>query len=327
MAVDLRRREAPPPLLLLDNDPESSPEFIEALTGVGPLEVCADMASFLRAVEDRPGGIGLLDTATLADSPTALVGRLLDYRGTMPMGMVSNQSFEDYLPSIRRLGLLQVFVKRPPINIVEMGHFVDVVRHASNGFGLIRYLDKTIEMYSIGVRTMSDKLQAMERVINHFATNGYEVHELYDVRLILEELINNAFYHAYKTATGEEKYALGEFKSLAEGENVRIEYGSDEFHVGFSITDNAGTLSVATVLNKLERQANRQGLFDESGRGLWLSRQMASRFVINIERGKRTQFIALFHGKVPANRPRPFVINYLGPDTFDEWGAVDHELD
>lgn len=327
MLPDLRRPHHRPPVLLLDNDAESSPEFLAALSTVGSFEVCHDMANFLRAIEDQPDTMALLDTATLADAPSALVGRLLDYRGTMPMGMVTNQHFEDYLPSIRRLGLLQVLVKRPPLDPLEVGHFLDILRHPSNGFGLIRYLDQTIEMYSVGVRTLADKLSAMERVINHFATCGYEVHELYDVRLILEELINNAFYHAYKTATGEEKYSLGEFKALAEGENVRIEYGSDAAHVGFSITDHAGTLSIQTVLNKLERQANREGLLDESGRGLWLSRLMSARFVVNIERGKRTQFVALFRGKVPANRPRSFVVNYLGPDTFDQWGAVDHELD
>ena len=327
MLPDLRRQVARPPILLLDNDADSSPEFLEALTALGPLEVCHDMAAFVRIIEDRPDSMGLLDTATLADAPTALVGRLLDYRGTTPLGMVTNQHFEDYLPAIRRLGLLQVLVKRPPLNPDEVEHFIDMVRHPSNGFGLIRYLDQTIEMYSVAVRSLPDKLAAMERVINHFATCGYEVHELYDVRLILEELINNALFHAYKTATGEEKYSMSEFKGLAPGENIRIEFGSDASHVGFSITDHAGTLGIPTVLHKLERQANREGLFDESGRGLWLSRLMSARFVINIEWGKRTQFIALFHGKIPANRPRPFIINHIGPDTFDLWGVPDHELD
>lgn len=319
MAHQARSDAASKTLLCLDRDQEGSADFRAALSHVGMVIPCHDLDSLLDLLSEMPEATALLDTATLLDSPTSQVRRLSDFRQRHRLALVTAQPLEEYFPALREWGILKSFVKTPPVDPTELEHFLRMVRDPLSGFGLMSYLSATIEMYSVSISTIPEKVAAIERVTNHFATCGFGVHELYNVRLILEEIANNAFFHAFRTATGEEKYSIAGFARLAAGENVRIEYGSDGCHVGFSVTDSAGTLPVSVVLDKLERQMNHEGVFDESGRGLHLSRLLASRLVFNLEIGKRTQLVAIFETSTPSNRPRPFTINHIGEDNFAEW--------
>ncbi|MCB2154332.1 ATP-binding protein [bacterium] len=313
-------------ILYLDRDQEGSTALREALAEAGEIVVFHDLSQLLGFSRDVPGATILLDAATLADSPTAPVSQLAYQRNRSPIGLTTDLPLEDYIFRLREWGIVRVLIKTPPVDPEEVAHFLTTLRSPAAGFGLLRYLSSTIEMYSVSIRDMQSKMAAIERVINHFATCGFDVHELYDVRLILEEIINNAFFHAFLTASGEEKYAVRAFRSLAQDESVRIEYGSDSHRVGFSITDTAGTLPVGMVISKLERQFNREGVFDQSGRGLYLSRMLASRLIINIEPRKRTQIVALFDETRKSDRPKPLMINCIGDDSFEEW-RMDPDLD
>lgn len=315
-----------PLLFYVDRSVDSSAELREVLALTHRVVHFHALDGCLHALEADPGTLALFDVATLADSPTSRVGQLVEFRGRAPLALVTDLKLEDYISHLRTWGMLQILVKQPPINPEEVAIFLDSVEDPSSAFGLIRYLSKTIEMYNQAVRTLEEKRIAIERVINHFATNGFDIHELYDVRLILEEMINNAFFHAFHRASGEEKYTVRDFQDLEEGESVRIEYGSDSRTVGFTVTDNAGSLRIKTILSKLERQYNREGIFEESGRGLYLSRMLASQMILNIDSGHRTQAIALFDDRRKSDRAKPLMINYTGPSDFDEWG-IDPELE
>jgi len=124
-----------------------------------------------------------------------------------------------------------------------------------------------------------------------------------------EEIINNALFHAFRNPDGSEKYRPGSFEFLDNNEEVAIEFGADATTIGFSVTDNRGTLTPELVIGKLARQYYREGLFDESGRGVYLARMLSGNMVINIHRGRRTQMICIFYEK-RLNIPRPFSINY-----------------
>jgi anti-sigma regulatory factor (Ser/Thr protein kinase) len=326
MASLLDTERGPRRILLLDADLVSCAPLSAELEQLGTLVACPAPEIFLPLLEEDPDAIGLVDTATLAGLPHSFVADLVALRGKRHLALVTGQQLEDFIFSLRSWGLLQCAVKAPPFDRSELEHFLLSVVDPTSGFGLLRYLGSTIQMYSIALQTADSKLRAIERVTNHFATCGFEVHELYDVRLILEEVTNNALFHAFQTATGRERHNISSFAGLDPGESVRIEYGSDDTRVGFAVTDNAGTLPIRTILSKLERQFNKDGIFDQSGRGLYLSRMLTTKLVINIEKGKRTQVVALFDEHRKSPRPKPFLVNYAGPDTFDEWGA-DPEFD
>jgi len=306
-------------LLVLDSQAEDYLAFYRSLSRCGEVVVRESASELLEEMERSEDRLLLLDAMTLKNLPCRESQSLLKLRGKERMALITGHNLDEFLAEMLRWGLLHVFVKTGPLEDWEVRLFLDCLRDSRHGCGLHRYLHEKILMHSISVSTMEEKKNGVERVINHFATADYEIHDLYDVRLILEEALNNSFFHAFKTATGEEKYHINTFKKLAPGEEVRIEFGSNKRVAGFTVTDFAGSLPVKTLLGKLERQLNQDGLLDTSGRGLYLSRMLTTTFVINIEAGKRTQFIALFDERRKTDRPKPFLVNYIGPESFSDW--------
>jgi hypothetical protein len=313
-------------LLVLEGDPSRHPGFYEALGRCGTVLTFESPDAIWEICHGVDEPVILLDTEALKSCSNSDISSLVELRGRIPIGLITHQPTEDYLVDLRRWGLLQSFVKNDPIVPEELAHFIACVAEPLSGFGLHGYLHHTMELYNVSAATIPEKNNAIEAVINHFATSGFEVHELYDVRLILEEALNNAFFHAFRTPTGEEKYNLHNITRLDPKEKVRLEYGNGAHLAGFSVTDSAGTLRVHTVLNKLERQLNKEGLYDCSGRGLYLSRMLSTAFILNVEEGKRTQVIALFDKRRHMDRPKPFMVNFLGRDTFNEW-RLDPDFD
>ena len=263
---------------------------------------------------------------TLAAANSSTTEKLLERRKDRAIGLVTGLDLPDYLAKLRVWGITRVLTKTEPVDPFEVRHFLDMMSDPSSGFGLISYLESTIQMFNISIDSIEAKTKGIERVIKHFQVNGYEEGNLYDVRLILEELINNALFHAFRNAVGEEKYWVNDFVRLAPEESVRVEYGSDKRYIGFSVTDSAGQLPIDVIIGKLERQYSQEGIFDESGRGIYLTRMLASRLVVNLEKDSRTQFIVLFSPHRSAHEIKPFVINYVGEDNFDEWRS-DPDLD
>lgn len=312
--------------VLLDAESDANAGFLERLRAHGAVRVTADLPEALALLDADPAAFGLFDTRLLADAPAEQVRELVQRRSRGRLALVTDSDLDAYIFHLRAWGITQSFVKTPPVDPEELLHFLCMVADPLSGFGLVRCLRSTIQVYSLAIDSIASKVSAIERVTNHFATQGFEVHELYDVRLILEEATNNAFYHAFQTAAGEERYSPRSFTRLAAGESVRIEYGSDAERVGFSVTDNSGRLRVDTIIGKLERQMNKDGVFDESGRGLYLSRLLTTRLLVNIQEGRRTQLVAIFDGTRRSERPKPFLLNYCGPDRFAEWG-VDPDLE
>ncbi|MGF1573033.1 MAG: ATP-binding protein [Sumerlaeia bacterium] len=313
-------------ILCLDRSPEEEQSFYSMARSKCEVRIVCDLQEFVELFAQEEFTHGLLDVSTLLLSPSAHVGGLHSFRNEKPLGLITDQNLETYISALRFWGILQSTLKKSYTNESDFLHFLTILEDPYSGFGLISYLAATVEMYNFKINSLESKTKAVDRVINHFATCGFAVHELYDVRLILEEITNNALFHAFRNAAGEEKYSIRTLTELGSKEEVRIEFGSDRDRVGFSVTDNAGNLRIETILNKIERQLNQEGLFDSSGRGLYLSQHLASRLIFNIDQGKRTQVIAMFDETRKADKVNPLMINYVGEDMFHEWGS-DPELD
>lgn len=276
---------------------------IHSFTGIKPLLASDQILD--------PDSLLLLDLADVEARPEAELETLLEFTGRGRVAFLAANETGDYIPAIDRWGIMRVLVKEPPVDGDEIELFLRCLQDPENGFGLGAYLTRTIEMYRFSVANREEKLGVAERVINHFATAGYQVHDLYDVRLVLEEALNNAIYHAFRTGTGEEKYHPDDFSDLDRREKVLIEFGSNGRMAGFTVTDNAGTLHVDTILEKLRKQQDPAGIYQLGGRGLHLSRMLSSLFVINLDPGNRSQIIALFDERRRMERVKPFLINIV----------------
>lgn len=306
-------------ILVLDPQYQGFPEFYETLGQVEEVRTFTDLASLLRDDEKEPSQCHLLDIKALRKAGAAELEKVHQLRRRRAIGLCTDMDLKDYLGDMKRHGLFQVAIKSGPQTIEEVTQFVYCLQNPMNGFGLSRYFYHTSELYAYNLRTIDERNQTVDRVINHFATTGYEIHELYNVRLILEEMLNNALFHAFRDAAGEEKYSIHTFEALEEHEQVRVEYGSSSVVAGFTVTDNSGTLPLRRIIAKLERQFVDDSLFDENGRGLYLSHMLSSALIFNLEEGKRTQVVALFDStRRRTDMPKPFMINAVGSDQFGD---------
>jgi len=226
------------------------------------------------------------------------------------LALISRLDTEHYLPYLTKWRCFNVLPKLPFYNARKVLLFLENILDPFVAFGLDRYLAPDAEIRNLQITGRDQKNHILENIINFFADFEYEIHELYDIRLIIEEGINNAIFHAFVDEKGIPKYTAKNFQSLEPSEEVRIAYGADATTIGFSITDNRGILTPKTIIDKMARQYFREGLFDENGRGLYLARQIAGNILFNIEKSKRTQIVSLFYEK-RINIPKPFCINYI----------------
>ena len=150
------------------------------------------------------------------------------------------------------------------------------------------------EIRGFDVRRKGDKPAAIESVLEFIAKAKRDSSFEFDVRLILEELLNNALYHAFQDVAGNEKYRIQDFEAIADDEEVRLTVGMDSRTIGISVADNQGRLTRDTTLGKLERHLTIQGLLDENGRGLYLTYSLAGRLIVNLQPGESSELVALF---------------------------------
>ncbi len=236
-----------------------------------------------------------------------------EIRNTRPqtrVAILSALDTEHYLRELLEWKCYHVLPKLPFYNARDVLLFIENIREPKKAFGLRRYLAPDAECSRSRITTRVDKNRTVEEIINFFASCEYEIHELYDVRLIMEEAINNAIFHAFVKEDGEAKYTSENFSSLEPSEEVWLEFGADATTIGFSVTDNGGRLTPERFIRTLARQYNKEGLYDESGRGLYLTRLLSGNLVFNIEKAKSTQVVVIFYEK-RLNVPKPFCINYI----------------
>ncbi|MGB9691482.1 MAG: ATP-binding protein, partial [Candidatus Sumerlaeaceae bacterium] len=211
---------------------------------------------------------------------------------------------------LNRYDIFCVLVKTIPLDFDELQLAVENLLVPAKAFGLARYLRPPCDIREKVIQTLADKQMMMEEALELFRRYRPHDTDISQIRLAFEELINNAIYHAFRRATGDEKYKLGAFERLERGEVIRVEFGADKRFVGCSVTDNQGTMEEGTVMKKIERQITQEGLLDESGRGLYLTRTLSDKMIINIHPHVATQLILLFAHR---DRPKikPFYLNLV----------------
>lgn len=315
------------PMLVLDTQPDRAREFYDRIRVHGSIRYFGSLSSLLGSLDHQTGSpVILVDVAFASKLPPDQIALIRELRQHACVGLLTDTYLEDYLDDLKRIGIYQVAVKTRSFAEHLFHEFLACIENPKNGFGLMNYMQQTCEVHRKTAKNLDEKHICINAVIDHFATNGYDVHELYDVRLVLEELLNNAFFHAFKNAAGKDKYHITDFTAFSPGEEVTVEFASSAITAGFSVSDSAGSLSLSTVFHKLERQFTRDGLFDESGRGLYLCRILSSVSIINIDETHQTQIIALFDERRRLKEPKPFIINYV-PSTEPVEAGLDPELD
>jgi len=80
---------------------------------------------------------------------------------------------------------------------------------------------------------------------------------------------------------------------------------------GVSVLDTSGKLTKETVLYKIDRHIHGEGLMDEDGRGLHMSRIYSDRLIINIKKNVATEAIFLNYLTDKYKGFKPLYINEI----------------
>ena len=299
-----------PHLLLIDSDQRSNEHLRGLLHTRFEITVAPTIEEMHALLAKQSFDLIIANYEILRAADANLFQKVHQTQRNQKIGLISALDTEHYLAHLLKWHCYHVLPKLPFYNARDVFLFLENIMEPMNAFGLARYLSHDADWSQVCIRTREDKNHSVEDIINFFASCEYEIHELYDVRLIIEEAINNALFHAFADETGKEKYHPDDFVALDGSDELWIEYGADATTIGFSVNDNRGRLTPELIIGKLSRQYNREGLFDESGRGLYLARILSGQIIFNIQKGKHTQIICLFYEK-RLNIPKIFCINHI----------------
>jgi CheY-like chemotaxis protein/anti-sigma regulatory factor (Ser/Thr protein kinase) len=227
---------------------------------------------------------------------------------SIKQALITAYNIDEYIKLVKYDCIANIIPKTVPFNFLELE---TVVTGLITGkiFGLKQHLLSASTILGEYCITSSDegktvREQITELFTNQFGTSG-------DMRLVLDEIITNAIYHAPGTTDGAEKYESFSDVVLEKDEYVYVECGFDQEKYAVSITDSKGRLSKEKVLDKLERQLTGEGVLDNSGRGIHMSRIFADRMIINIDPSKKTEVIVMNYF-IPTYRGyKPLYINEL----------------
>lgn len=216
--------------------------------------------------------------------------------------LITAYNTDDYIKLSQDNPICSIIPKTVPFNFSEMAQIIHGLL-SGDIFGLEKYLGQGGVIFrrhcitsSVQAHEVREKI--VSEVEERFGSAG-------DTKLILDEVLTNAIYHAPRNADGTEKYPEFTPVELEPEEYIHIECGYDSEKYGISVIDLQGHLTKEVILHKLERQITGEGLLDDSGRGLHMSRLFADRMVVNIERNKKTEIIVMnyFSGKYRGYKP------------------------
>ncbi len=222
--------------------------------------------------------------------------------------LMTAYNVDDYIRMAKEFNISNIIPKTVPFNYDEVGALVDGIL-TENVFGLERYLlgdGQIAKHYTIKSSEEGNAVrEELTRVIcEKFGSSG-------DVKLIVDEIITNAIYHAPARDDGSPKYREYAPVHLDPSEYVHVTWGYDAEKYGVSIVDMQGRLSKETVLYKIDRHVRGEGMLDDSGRGIHMSRLFADRMLINIKPGVKTEVIVMNYLSSGYRGYRPLYINEL----------------
>ncbi len=219
------------------------------------------------------------------------------------MALITSSNIDDYIDFVRESAVCSVIPKAIPFNFAEVEKIITGIL-TGEVFGIARYLgsDDGVVAGTFCVKSSGEAHLVRDKIVEEIEKKFSQVG---DTKLVLDEILTNAVYHAPVREDGSEKYAMFSEVALEPSEYIYVEFGYDSEKYGVSVLDNCGTLTRETVLSKMERQIKGEGDKDNSGRGLHICRLFADRLIVNIERGKRTEVIALnfLNGKYSGYKP------------------------
>ena len=184
-------------------------------------------------------------------------------------------------------------------------HMLDPV--AEPGVG--RHFPEGQKVVQRSIRNLNARTNVLEEIMRNFESCNFL--DTFDLQLILEEILNNALLHAFRTNRNQPKYSSNTKTALEERDEITVEWavhrnprGKKADYGALSIGDNQGLLAPHMVWERFFRHTSLKGLLDTNGRGLYLVHLLSCCLAITIWPGIRTETTAFFSpGLVNEEKP------------------------
>ncbi|MBD3346789.1 MAG: response regulator [Chitinivibrionales bacterium] len=224
------------------------------------------------------------------------------------VALITGYNVDDYVRMAKESNISNIISKSTPFNFDEFNSIVYGLV-TENIFGLDKYMlpDYTI-LKEFTLRQTSEINTIEQEVID--SISEFHRPQLF-VQILLEEIITNAVYHAPVNKDGKTKYQKHSNVVLDNSEKVKIALGKDSEKYGVSVIDTSGRLSKEQVLFRLDRHIHGEGLLDENGRGLHMSRMYADRLIVNINKNVSTEVIFINYLDEKYKGSKPLIINEI----------------
>jgi CheY-like chemotaxis protein len=222
--------------------------------------------------------------------------------------LMTAYNVDDYVRMAKEYGISSIVPKTVPFNYQELSVIMDGLLRGTV-FGLSRYLGESGKLFHKSIIRSSEEArgsrEALSRLIAaKFGSAG-------DMKLILDEIITNAIYHAPADDAGKEKYKEYTPVRLKPEEYVHLECGYDREKYGVSVVDRQGRLTRDAILYRIDRHVRGEGMLDDSGRGIHMSRLFADRLIVNIAPGHKTEVIIMNYFTNVYRGYKPLYINII----------------
>lgn len=219
------------------------------------------------------------------------------------IGMITGFNVDDYITAALEKGVYNIICKSDsPEEILQT---IDNLITGRNIFGISNYLDPGTEVRQQMILDTRSLKSAVENILTS-ARPHLDEEKLYGLKTGLVEMGTNAVYHAYG-------YEKGTEVTLKENERVMIEHGIDAKKLVVVIVDSSGSLTRERVLTQLHKGVNpsAEDLIASGGRGIFLTRFLCDKVIVNLEPGIRTEIILMMYFNADHFESRPILINQI----------------
>jgi CheY-like chemotaxis protein len=258
------------------------------------------MINFDPPLRDDPRWSELFDTVESRWPKTRLV-------------LHATASTEDYLPLMAKRRFVRNLIAKndEPLEPDEMIITAEKLLR-EDLFGLQKYLLWGVEPYCVRIQDSRHKQDYINEVSTYAMSLGCNDRTVEMIETVVDELVTNAIYNAPRTADGQPKYAKRSRRepvTLEENEVGELQFACDGDYIAVAQIDPFGSLTQATVVEYLNRclvKGPEQFSEASGGAGIGLYRvfQSLSKFIINIDPGKKTEVISLIDLRLSMKRFR-----------------------
>ena len=172
-------------------------------------------------------------------------------------------------------------------------------------FGLEKYLSWGVKIHEQTIQTYEEKRQALLTISEHAKQVGARRQVIAKIESVTDELLMNALYDAPAVRSGAsraDRVAKSADASIPLEEAAHLRYACDGHYFAVSVQDNYGELHKEAILDHLTRARAERGRpksMDNdtgggAGLGLYFILSSVTRFVANIQPGKRTEVVCMF---------------------------------